>query len=108
MHHEEDPFRLYQSYIEICKPLDYETTLHNLEEENEKLKHMLEVEKTRADTIQAACERYLKEEAELKRKFFDVKTQLDAEKKSHEEDVQNLTYEIGKWSEKYRVETRAM
>ena len=48
---------------------------------------MLEVEKTRADTIQAACERYLKEEAELKRKFFEVKVQLDAEKKSHEEDV---------------------
>ena len=51
MRYENDPFRLYQSYIEIVKPLDYETSLHALEDENERLKHQLEVEKARADTI---------------------------------------------------------
>ena len=51
MRFENDPFRLYQSYIEICKPLDYETSLNELEDENEKLKSMLDVEKARADTI---------------------------------------------------------
>ena len=94
MRYENDPFRLYQSYIEICKPLDYETSLHALEDENERLKHQLEVEKARADTIQAACERYLKEEAELKRKFWETKAELETAKKEHKETIETLTFEI--------------
>ena len=107
MRYENDPFRLYQSYLEICKPLDYETSLHNLEGQNEKLKSMLEVEKVRADTIQSACERYLKEEAELKRKFHKMRSDLEEEKQKRQEDVERLTEEIVTCKTKRKEESNA-
>ena len=61
--HENDPFRLYQSYIEIVKPLDYEHDLKYLEHENKLLKEMLEEANNKADSIKKACESYLSEEA---------------------------------------------
>ena len=68
---------------------------------------MLEVEKVRADTIQSACERYLKEEAELKRKFHKMRSDLEEEKQKRQEDVERLTEEIVTCKTKRKEESNA-
>ena len=75
-----DPFRLYQGYLDVVKPIDYEIEKQDLEELVAELRERLEQSELKCQTIQSACEQYLKEEQELKEKLCTLEDNLAKEK----------------------------
>ena len=105
---ENDPFRLYQSYINVVKPLDYAQKERVFGEEIALLKQKLEAATLRADSIQKACESYLAEEKALKAELKQLKNDLADEKEAHAEDVRNLNDDIALWMTKYKIDTNLL
>ena len=54
-----DPFKLYCGYIDIVKPIDYETDMKEYKEKISELEVQLNGANEKADAIQSACETYL-------------------------------------------------
>ena len=64
-----DPFALYQGYIDIVKPVEYETNVQEYMDKIAELEQLLRDSEAKSDAIQSACEQYLREEKELKEKM---------------------------------------
>ena len=96
-----DPFRLYQGYIEIVKPVDYNTDVQIYLERIAMLEQQLADSDANAKAIQAACEQYLKEEEQVKARLESVQMELVGEKKDRKEEVSRLKRLISDWEEKY-------
>ena len=75
-----DPFKLYQGYLNVVKPIDYELEKQDLEDMLAELRERLEQSELKCATIQSACEQYLKEEQELKQKLCTLEDNLAKEK----------------------------
>ena len=76
-----DPFKLYQGYIDIVKPIEYDTKINDYIEANELLKQQLQDSNDKSDAVMSACEQYLKEEEELKARMAAQEKELKEEKK---------------------------
>ena len=92
-----DPFRLYQGYMDIVKPLDYETDLVIYKKQIKNLEAQIANTEAKSDAIQSACEQYLNEEKELKDRLKFLEDQLGVEKINRQNDVYKLELEIAKW-----------
>ena len=54
-----DPFKLYQGYIDIVKPIEVRSVIHEYENEIEDLKDQLNKSLDEALAIKDSCEHYL-------------------------------------------------
>ena len=103
-----DPFRLYQGYIEIVKPIDYETDVQMYLNRIQILEIQLADSEAKCKIIQSACEQYLKEEEELKSKLLRIQDELKVEKNKRREDVLNLKGQIKDWEAKYEYDVNKL
>lgn len=63
---QKDAFGFYQSYLDLVKPLNYKKEVDQIKSKIDYLKSQLKAETERADSIQAATQKYLAEEAALR------------------------------------------
>lgn len=75
-----DPFVLYQFYVNLVKPVDYMQDLSHMQAENERLKEEINAVNMKAEAIEAACKQYLEEEKEIKEKLRNLDQDLLLEK----------------------------
>ena len=99
-----DPFRLYQGYIEILKPIDYENDLQGYRDKIKQLEFLLQGAEDKSNAIQSACEQYLKEEAEIKAKLKQLTEDLRDEKVARANDVFDMKRAIDQWQIKYETD----
>ena len=67
-----DPFKLYQGYLDIVKPIDTETTIAEYIEKMNLMQEKMDDANKRSDATMAACEQYLQEEEEIKLKLANL------------------------------------
>ena len=78
-----DAFGFHQSYLDLVKPLNYKKEVDQIKNKIDILKAKLQAETERADSIQAATQKYLAEEAALRLELSQVKETLDREQNEY-------------------------
>jgi predicted nucleic acid-binding Zn-ribbon protein len=97
----DDPFALYQSYVDLVKPIDYRNENQDMMAKVLMLESQINEANHRTDAVQAATQRYLAEEKEIKSLLKKAKEQLSAEFKAHECEVKELKENLKDLQSKY-------
>ena len=81
--YEEDPFRLYQSYLTLVEPIEVTRDHSNFKEKIVNLQELLEEANERSNAVKVACQEYLDEEKAIKGKIASLENQLEQAKQIH-------------------------
>ena len=89
-----DPFVLFQFYVDLVKPVDYMQDLSHMQAENERLKEEIIAVNMKAEAIEAATKQYLEEEQQIKEKLKNLDQELLLEKLNRTEERNKLQNQI--------------